>query len=202
MILKTSGITSLNGQCTVVLFLVHCNYAFKHVGRAMMQMAEMVKALAPEQYGSRKLHHTTNLAVNKALTYHLMHKFNRPGAVCSNDAESCYDLIGHTVASLTMQGMGVPKAVDDCLFTTLQSGVHKVRTGYGDLDSSYGGEYWLILIHGIGQGNGAGPSICRQLLAPHFLTSYGKMGLVCLTSYLYPGYSSASLALLSSMTQI
>jgi hypothetical protein len=98
--------------------------------------------------------------------------------------------------------MGVLKAADDCLFTTLQSGIHKVRTGYGDSESSYGGEDWLIPIHGIGQGSGAGPSICRQLLAPHFLTSYRKMGLVYLTSYLYPGYSSASLALLSSMTQI
>jgi hypothetical protein len=75
MIMKKSGITSLNGLRTVVLFLVDCNCAFKHVGRAMMQMAEMVKALAPEQYGSRKLHHAIHLAVNKALTCDLMHQF-------------------------------------------------------------------------------------------------------------------------------
>jgi hypothetical protein len=137
MIMKKSGVTTLNGLHTVVLFPVDANYAFKHCA--------------------------TNLAVNKVLTYDLMRQLKRPGAVCSNDAKSCYDLIGHTVASLAMQRMGVPKGVADCLFTTLQSGIHEVRTGYGDLECSYGGEYWMI---GIGQGNGAGPAIWAVVSTP------------------------------------
>jgi hypothetical protein len=136
------------------------------VGRSMMYMAEKAKVLAPEQYGSQKFHCTTNLAVNKVLTYDLMRQLKRPGAVCSNDAKSCYDLIGHTVASLAMQRMGVPKAVVDCLFTMLQSGIHEVRTGYGDSEVLYGGEYWVIPIHGIGQGNGAGPAIWAVVSTP------------------------------------
>jgi hypothetical protein len=52
LILKKSGIMLLDSLCTVVLFPVDCNYAFKHVGRKMMSTAEQTKALAQEQYGS------------------------------------------------------------------------------------------------------------------------------------------------------
>jgi hypothetical protein len=61
----------------------------------------------------------------------------------SNDARSCYDLIGHSQASMAMQRNGVPRQVVDCLFSTLQQACHRVRTGYGDSLSSYGGPICL-----------------------------------------------------------
>jgi hypothetical protein len=69
MILKKSGITCLNRLQTVVLFAVDCNYVFKHIGWKMMKAAEVAGAVADEQYGSRKAHKATDLAVNKVLTY-------------------------------------------------------------------------------------------------------------------------------------
>jgi hypothetical protein len=95
-----------------------------------------------------------DLAVNKALTYDLLRQLKRTGAVCSNDAKSCYDLIGYAQASLAMQRHGVPKPAVDCLFTTLQD---------GDSDNSYGAANWVQPMHGIGQGNGAGPAIWAVL---------------------------------------
>jgi hypothetical protein len=166
MILKKSGITHLPSLRTICLFPVDCNYAFKHVGREMMKIAEQTKSLAPEQYGSRRGHRAIDLAVNKALTYDLLRQLKRPGAICSNDARSCYDLIGHTQASIAMQRNGVPKPVVDCLFTTLQNATHQVRTGYGDSSTSYGGPNWTTPMHGIGQGNGAGPAIWAVLSSP------------------------------------
>jgi hypothetical protein len=56
-----------------------------------------------------------------------------------------------------MQRLGVPTNAVDCLFSTLQNATHQVRTAYGDLDYTYGGTDWDIPMHGIGQGNGAGP---------------------------------------------
>jgi hypothetical protein len=103
MILKKSGITDLSGLRTIVLFPIDCNYAFKHVGREMMKVAKSTKSLAPEQYGSRKRYKAIHLAVNKALTFDILRQMKRAGAVCSNDAKSCYDLIGHTQAALSMQ---------------------------------------------------------------------------------------------------
>jgi len=159
MIMKKSGVTDLSGLRTIVLFPVDCNYAFKNVGREMMKVAEAMKSLAPKQYRSRKRHKAIDLAVNKALTFDIVRKLKRAGAVCSNDAKSCYDLIGQMQATLSMQRVGVPKNIIICLFTTLQDAIHKVRTGFGDSKDHYGGSVWLVPIHGIGQGNGAGPAI-------------------------------------------
>ncbi len=127
MLLKKSGVTDLSALRTIVLFPVDCNYAFKHVGRSMMAVAEQTNALAPEQYGSRKQHKAIDLAVNKALTFDILRQLKRAGAICSTDAKSCYDLIGHTQASLSMQRVGVPKNIINCLFTALQEAVSLVR---------------------------------------------------------------------------
>jgi len=78
MILKKSGITSIENLCTRVLFPVDCNYVFKHIGQCMMSNAEQAKALAPEQYGSHKRHRAINLVTNKALTYDLFRQLCRP----------------------------------------------------------------------------------------------------------------------------
>jgi hypothetical protein len=166
MLMKKSGATELSGLRTIVFFPVDCNFAFKHVGRAMMKIAEHTKSLAPEQYGSRKKHKAIDLAVNKALTFDILRQLKRAGAICSNDAKSCYDLIGHTQVALSMQRVGVPKKIINCLFTTLQEAVHRVRTGFGDSKSFYGGKVWLVPIHGIGQGNGAGPAIWAVVSTP------------------------------------
>ena len=86
MILKKSGVTELSSLRTICLFPVDCNYAFKHIGREMMKIAEATSSLAPEQYGSRRGHKAIDLAVNKTLTYDLLRQLRRPGAICSNDA--------------------------------------------------------------------------------------------------------------------
>jgi hypothetical protein len=166
MILKKSGITQLSLLRTICLFPVDCNYAFKHIGWEMMKIAESTNSLPPEQYGSRRSHRAIDLAVNKALTYDLLRQLKRPGAICSNDARSCYDLIGHMQASIAMQRNGVPRPAVDCLFSTLQYASHQVRTGYGDSSSSYGGSKWITPMHGIGQGNGVGPAIWAVLSSP------------------------------------
>lgn len=132
----------------------------------MMRIAEKTKSLATEQYGSRRQHKAIDLAVNKALTFDILRQLKRPAAICSNDAKSCYDLIGHTQAAISMQRVGVPKNFINCLFTTLQEAVHQVRTGYGDSKKHYGGKVWLVPIHRIGQGNGAGPAIWAIVSTP------------------------------------
>jgi hypothetical protein len=178
-----------------VLFPVDCNYAFKHVGQEMKKVAESTKSLAPEQYESRKRHKAIDLAVNKALTFDILRQLKRSGAVCSNDAKSCYDLIGHTQAALSMQRVGVPKNIINCLFTTLQDAIHKVRTGFGDSKAHYGGSVWLVPIHGIGQGNGAGSTIWAVVSTP-LLNLLRKKGygceIICLLSstfFRFVGYA-------------
>jgi hypothetical protein len=143
----------------------------------MMKIAETTKSLAPEQYGSRRNHRAIDLAVNKALTYDILRQLHWPGAICSNDTRSCYDLIGHTQASIAMQRNGA-RPVVDCLFTTLQNAKHQVRTGYRDSTTSYGGIKGNLPMHGIGQGNGAGPAIWAVLSTP-LLNMLRKKGFGC-----------------------
>jgi len=166
MLMKKSGVTDLSGLWTIVLFPVDCNFAFKHVGHQMMQVAKRTCSLAPEQYGSRRQHKAIDLAVNKALTFDILRQLKRAGAICSNDTKSCYNLIGHTQAAISMQRLGVPKNIINCLFTTLQEAIHRVRTGFGDSKDYYGGNVWLVPIHGIGQGNGVGPAIWAVVSTP------------------------------------
>jgi hypothetical protein len=166
MIPKKSGVTLLSGLRTIVLFPVDCNYVFKFIGRQMMRQAEDVGALAPEQYGSRKHHKAIDLATCKTLTYDVIRQLKRPGAICSNDAKSCYDLIGHAQASLSMQRVGVPKSAVSCMFSTLQLAKHFVRTGFGDSVGYYSGVSFIKPLHGIGQGNGGGPAIWAVVSSP------------------------------------
>jgi hypothetical protein len=179
MIMKKLGNTLLNALRTIVLFPVDCNYAFKHIGREMMKLGEKTYSIAPKQYGSCNNHRAIiDLAVNKSLTNDILHQLKRPGAICCNDAKSCYDLIGHTQASLSMQRLGVPTHAVDCLFSTLQNATHQVRTAYGDSDYTYGGSDWDIPMHGIGQGNGAGPAIWAAVSTP-ILNMLRSQGLGC-----------------------
>jgi hypothetical protein len=166
MIMKRAGLTSLSNLHIIVLFHPDCNYLFKYVGREMMCITEQTQSLAQEQCGSRKRHRAINLALNKTLTYDVLWRLKRPGTICSNHMKSCYNLIGHAQASIAMQRNGVPKAQIDCLFSTLQGSIQQVRTGYGDSAIFYGGDKWLIPLHGIGQGNGAGPAIWAVMNTP------------------------------------
>jgi hypothetical protein len=167
MILKKAGVTTLSSLCTIILFAADCNYAFKYIGRAMMKQAEQQRSLAPEQFGSRKGHKAIDQALNKVLTNDLLRQLKIPGAIlCSNDTKSCYDLIVHTPASLSMQRQGVPESAVVCLFTTIQNSSHQIRTAYGDSKNHYGGSHWILPMHGVGQGNGAGPAIWAVVSTP------------------------------------
>jgi hypothetical protein len=159
MIPKKTNRTDIDNLRTICLFEVDANFSFKHIGRQMMINAEKHQTLAKEQYGSRKRHRAIDLALNKVLTNDILRQAKRIGAICSNDAKACYDLIGHAQASLCMQRQGVPQSAVKCLFTTLQSATHSVRTAFGDSDDTYGGHGWIKPMHGIGQGNGGGPPI-------------------------------------------
>jgi hypothetical protein len=159
MIPKKINRTDINNLRTICLFEVDANYSFKHIGRQMMQNAEKHNTLAIEQYGSHKRHRAIDLALNKVLTNDILQQAKHTGAICSNDAKACYDLICHAQASLCMQKYGVPSAAIKCLFATLQDATHCVRTAFGDSTITYGGPGWLKPMHGIGQGNGGGPPI-------------------------------------------
>jgi hypothetical protein len=154
----------------ILLFEVDCNMANKRIGRVMMNMAETNHSLSKEQYGSRKHHSSGIQALNHCLAFDLLRLERRNAVDTAVDLRSCYDLIVHAAASLSMQRQGVPAPSVVCMFTTLQNMVHTVRTAFGESTQQFGGNLWAIPCHpppqGVGQGNGAGPAIWAVVSTP------------------------------------
>ena len=150
----------------IALLDLEANHNFKILGRAVMQHAESHNQLAEEQYGSHKKKTTILHVLNKQLTYDVLCQTKTAGALCSNDAKSCYDRIVHSVASLCLHQLGLPESTIICMFTTLQNIEHTICTTYGDSQHSYGGDLWLVPMQGVLQGNGAGPMLWAVVSTP------------------------------------
>jgi hypothetical protein len=65
-----------------------------------------------------------------------------------------------------MQQQNVPDTACIFMFTTLQNLEHTVRTIYGYSEIGYGVTLWVVPSHGMGQGNGAGPTIWAVISTP------------------------------------
>jgi hypothetical protein len=183
-ILKKPGEFRISKMRTILLYDAAFNQNNKWIGRAAMRHSEALleessttdrQALAPEQYGSRKRHQAIDQCLNKQLTFDLSRQLHQPMALCANDAKSCYDRVVHSVASLCLQRIGCPKPVVISMFETLQNLRHHVRTQYGDSVLSYEALQGNIPIQGLGQGNGAGPTIWALISTPilNMLRSHG-----------------------------
>jgi hypothetical protein len=161
-ILKKLGLFDVEFMRTIQLMDSQFNATNKHFGREMMKHAEQHKALAKEQFGSHKEMSSAMAALGKVLCFDLWRQMRSSGWIICNDAKSCYDRILHGPAMIAMMRMGLPYTVVRCMFETLQQAVHHVRTAYGVSSKTYGGgniKGINMPMHGIGQGNGAGPAI-------------------------------------------
>ena len=110
----------------------------KKLGRNMMQHAEHHKLVAPKQYGGRKHHQSIIAALNKQLTMDLLHMRRQPGALCSNNAKSCYDQIVHSFASIAMRRLGAHPGAVQCMLKTIQQAKHHIITAFGPSNISFG----------------------------------------------------------------
>ena len=166
VLVKKEGVFLANKLRTIVLFEADFNYMNKFLGKTMIQSANEYGHLAREQYGSRHQHKAIDQCTNKRLTTDLLMLLREPGVLESNDASGCYDRIQHVIAALCMRRQNVPKSAIICMFSTLQDLEHKIRTAYGDSDITYGGPLWTVPVQGVGQGNGAGPTLWAIISSP------------------------------------
>jgi hypothetical protein len=110
-ILKKAGVYDIDKMRTITLMDAAFNMNNKKLGRDLMIHAKDNQNLAREQYGSRKYHQSSTAATNKVLTMHLLRLRRQSGALCSNNAKSCYDRILHSVAALAARRQGAPRIV-------------------------------------------------------------------------------------------
>ena len=138
MLLKKTGRTDVDSLRTIVLLEPDFNHMNKKLGRDVMAHAETHNLIAPEQFGSRKHHAAIDQVLIKTLYYDTLRIKRQDGYLCSNDAKSCYDRITHSIASLSLQRIGLPLPPIISMFKSLQNMEHHIRTGYGISQASYG----------------------------------------------------------------
>lgn len=186
-ILKKAGVYDIDKMRTITLMDAAYNMNNKQLGRDIMRHAESLNNLAREQYGSRKHHRANTAATNKVLTMDLLRLRRQAGALCSNDAKSCYDRVVHSIAALSLLRQGAPRAAVTSLLTTLQRAVHRIRTGFGVSKTHYGGDR-NPPIQGLGQGNGAAPTgwavISTPLINMMRTAGFGFQMLTCISKSL------------------
>jgi hypothetical protein len=151
---------------TIVLTEADYNFNNKKLGRDAIAHAERNNLIALEQYGSRKGKQAIDQALNKRLSYDILRMTRQPGALCSNDAKSCYDRVLHSIVALAFRRIGIPKQPTECMLQCIQEMKQYMRTSYGDSKNSYSSKDAAIPFQGILQGNGAGPTIWVLVSTP------------------------------------
>ena len=160
MILKKAGKTDIDKLRTLVLFESDFNHNYKFLGRSMMHHMNDTEAIAKEQYstpGKKCIDHV----INRQLYFDLIRYKKNCAAMSGVDLKSCYNRVSHAPAYLAMQSYGIPSQPIQSMFQSIQDMQYYTFTAHGMSKSSFGGKEkgYNAAPNGLGQGNGAGPSI-------------------------------------------
>jgi hypothetical protein len=160
------SVASLRADKLRTLLLLHpeFNQNNKLLGRSVMCHAETYAQMLAGQYGSKKKRRAIEAALNKVLTQDIWRQKRQSGALCSNDAKSCYNRVVHSFAILCVLRLGCPMGPLISMFVTLQKMNHFIRTPYGVSSTTFTSENFPF--QGLGQGNGAGPTVWAVVSAP------------------------------------
>ncbi len=168
MLEKTPGNFNVEKLRIILLFEADFNANNKWIRCAVMFNAKTMDLLADKQYGSRRHKAAVLQCLNKGLFYDLLWQLKKPAVLCSNDAKSCYDWITLLAAALCLCRLGAPINMVKSMTTTIHGMNHHIRTIYSNSQQSANRNLWAAPIAGIGQGNGAGPSIWAAVSSPMF----------------------------------
>ncbi|GFH50742.1 hypothetical protein CTEN210_07218 [Chaetoceros tenuissimus] len=161
MILKKAMNFDLSKQRTLGLLDTEMNQHNKTLQRQAIKVALQTNSVAQEQY-SRPGRDCKDHALNRRLTVDARQYERKCFSLAMSDLAGCYDRIVHTAAALALLRLGLKKTTIFAMFDSIQRMTHKVRTGYGDSDTTYGGDsyaQWENAPQGVLQGNAAGPVI-------------------------------------------
>eukprot|EP00957_Ditylum_brightwellii_P027704 2094025-Ditylum_brightwellii.AAC.1 len=109
-----------------------------------MERAKKIGDITIEQYRSRKWLSTDVQVLNTRLFYDYILLKRTPAISTFIDLVSNYNFVIHSIASMALQRMSMPKEPTQCTLTTLQDMVHNFRTVFDDSIDSYGGDIWAM----------------------------------------------------------
>jgi hypothetical protein len=149
---------------TICLLAADWNFGNKLLSSRIMYHAEQHGTIAPEQYGSRKGKSSIQHATNKALLFDIQRQRKENSTLMILDAEACYDRIPLHIAALCLRRQGLPLSAIKYMFSPIYGMKHNIRTSFGESSQSYRSPDHRL--HGILQGNGAGPCIWVMVSTP------------------------------------
>ena len=154
----------------IELFDSQLNAAMQIVfGKRMVYNALDNGAVHPSAFGSVPGRNAQEALLEKTMTFDMMRIRRANGAIYDCDAEGCYDRINPKFSSVHTRRLGMPKnwALFFAIFWSQCS--HYVKTKYGISNDAFQAGMNEFL-HGIGQGNGAGPALWLSHLIVMFWT--------------------------------
>ena len=104
----------------------------KHIGKLTTKIANELETLTLEQYGSTKAKDAYIQDLNTRLFYDLTRLKRIAGTSTFDDLVFNYNLVVHSITSLSMQRANISKEPIMCTFTTLQNMEHSAITAFGE----------------------------------------------------------------------
>jgi signal transduction histidine kinase len=140
MLEKTKGVIQVDKLHAILLMEADFNfYNGLMFAKRMMDQAEAQNWIPREIYGGRKNHEAIEVALNRRFLTDIARQRRTPLAIASVDAQTCYDRMAHSIASIAAQGWQVDPAAIIAMLITIQSMKFFLRTAFGDSTTHFGG---------------------------------------------------------------
>ena len=163
-ILKKAGVWDVEKMRIIQLMSASFNMNNKKIGRDAMNNAEKYDMIPDEQAGARKHRMAITSVLEKVLVMDIIRMRKLTAVVMSNDAKACYDRIVLWLAAIAICRLGIPAEPMQSMILTLQKARHSIKTAYGLSTRTYS-RFGNMPLQGVGQGNGAGPTIWAAISA-------------------------------------
>ncbi len=111
-------------------------------------------SLMPEEIYSKCNRMADDGTLTKVLTYVIIWQMQRPAGIALVDANNCYNIIAHIIASMVF---GMPSTAVEAILTTIQEMKFFLCMGFGD-STDIASLKFVIKTQGLCQGKGASPA--------------------------------------------
>ena len=150
-----------------------CNKAL--IGKRMKEWLQTMGHMAEEIF-SDKNRTVEEGCLTKVLFYNVLRQTRKNGAICSVDADNCYDRVAHAIVSLIFQAYGIPLTAAQTMLKAIQEIKFFLRTAFGD-SKHFSGVTIEIKTQELCQGNGATPAgwvvVSIAILSAHKQKGHG-----------------------------
>ena len=175
MLEKVEGNTMVEKLRAILLMEGDYNFFNKLlVGFKAMNTLYKMDFIPEDQYSQRSST-AEDARLDNRLTMDLSKLSRAPMVAISADADKCYDRINHVILSLVLRAVCGESGVVRAMLQPIQQMQYFQRTGRGDSNTYMGGRPAGDPLHGICQGNGAGPAMWL-ILSSLMAKIYGEDG--------------------------